>query len=109
MRVQEGKKGEGIKMQERYIPHEERCPVCGTVVGCEDKYCRKPSQSLCGKPECEELWANGIVHRATSNTSGILPCCGLHLSQTKPGDRATIDPTKVTCKGKESAAPSSVA
>ena len=95
-------------MPDRYIPHEEQCPVCGTVKGCEDKYCKKPSNALCGSEVCQAIWDAGTVHLLAA-PSGRLPCCGLHISDTGRGDRMIADPSKVTCKGFTMAIPSSVA
>lgn len=85
-------------MSERYIPHEETCPICGKVTGCEDKYCKKPSNAVCDDPICQQVAAAGTVHQKASS-AGILPCCGKHVTETPRGDRMVIDPSKVTCQG----------
>jgi hypothetical protein len=83
-------------MPDRFIPHEEQCPICGRITGCEDKYCRKPSSCLCGDPACQAVWDAGTIH-LLANPDGRLPCCGKHKSETPRGDRMIADPTKVTC------------
>jgi predicted nucleic acid-binding Zn ribbon protein len=88
-------------MPERYIPHEHQCPVCGTVGGCENKYCKEshPSIILCEKQNCKDIWAAGIIHAFASDD--ILPCCGQKVGETPRGDRMVRDEEKVTCEGAE--------
>ncbi len=84
----------------RVIPHDHRCPICGTTEGHEDKFCQVTElYKVCERPECQRKYAGRTVHQAPTVSHDVLPCCGILKSSTPIGDTMTTDANKVTCKG----------
>lgn len=89
----------------RYIPHQHKCYICGSILGCSDDKCEWGQDVVCDNLDCVSIAENAVVHQQPANKGpeAVLPCCGVQQKNTPMGDLMSRRQDEVTCQGRSMA------